>query len=660
MRHLLISSAIILVAACTSTAPSATPAAPAETAAQPTQTAPFQTYTAQQFYDTVSYSLAAGQGRCFAPDGQSLLTSSDETGIFNAYMLKTDGTKTALTASTTDSTFARSYFPSDDRVLVEADQGGNELNHLYVRGSDGTLTDLTPGEKTRAYFLGWNQSGDTFYVASNARDEATDDIYAYDAATYASQLVYQNDGLEIGAISPDGKLLALVENVSSANSNLYLVDLTAETPEKTLITPHEGNISFSIHEFTPDSGKLVYGTNEHGEFTEAWTHDVATGQKTELVSADWDVLNVRFSPTGRYRVSTVNADGLWEVTLLDTTTGQPVALTGVPDGEVTQVCFNDDETRIAFGVNTDTSPRNIYTADLVTGAAARLTSALNPAIDEGNLVTASIVRYPSFDGLEIPSIFYVPKTASAENPVPALVWVHGGPGGQSQKGYAADIQFLVNNGYAVLAANNRGSSGYGKTFFHLDDKRHGQEDLQDIVHGRTYLETLDYIDDERIGIIGGSYGGFMTAAALAFEPEVFDVGINIFGVTNWVRTLESIPAWWGSFRVALFDEMGDPATDAERHRAISPLFHAANIVRPMLVVQGANDPRVLQVESDEIVAAVRANGVPVEYVIFPDEGHGFRKKVNRITAAQAYLSFLDTYLKGKKTDVAPVSAESLN
>ena len=657
MRNLLFSSAILLVAGCAS-AP--VPEAPAEPTAQLVPATAFKTYSAQQFYNTVSYNLAAGQGSCFAPDGETLLISSDETGIFNAYAMKLDGTKTALTASAVDSTYAETFFPSDDRILVEADKGGNEINHLYVRASDGTLTDLTPGEKTRAYFLGWSTSGDTFYVATNARDEATDDVYAYSAADYSSKLVYQNDGKEIGGISPDGTRLALVENVSSANANIYLVDLSAEAPTPALITPHEGNIAYSVYGFTPDGQKLVYGTNEHGEFTEAWTHDVTTGEKAALVSADWDVLGVSYSPSGRYRVSTVNADGLWEVTFLDTATGKPVALTGVPDGEVTQVCFNEDETRVAFGVNTDTSPRNIYAADLKTGVATRLTSALSPEIDEANLVTASIVRYPSFDGLEIPSIFYVPKTATPENPAPAVLWVHGGPGGQSQKGYAADIQFLVNNGYAVLAANNRGSSGYGKTFYHMDDKRHGEEDLKDIVWGRTYLESLDYIDGERIGVVGGSYGGYMTAAALAFHPEVFDVGINIFGVTNWVRTLESIPAWWGSFRVALYDEMGDPATDAERHRAISPLFHASNIVRPMLVVQGSNDPRVLQVESDEIVAAVRANGVPVEYVVFPDEGHGFRKKVNRITAAEAYLSFLDKHLKGKETGGAAVGAETLN
>jgi dipeptidyl aminopeptidase/acylaminoacyl peptidase len=241
----------------------------------------------------------------------------------------------------------------------------------------------------------------------------------------------------------------------------------------------------------------------------------------------------------------------------------------------------------------------------------------------------------------------MPKQASADNPVPAVVWVHGGPGGQTTKGYSATIQHLVNHGYAVLGANNRGSSGYGKTFFHMDDRNHGESDLQDIVWGRKYLEGVEGIDPDRIGIMGGSYGGFMVAAALAFEPEAFDAGINIFGVTNWLRTLESIPPWWGSFRDALYDEMGDPATDRERLRRISPLFHADHITQPMLVIQGANDPRVLQVESDELVEAARANGATVEYVLFPDEGHGFAKRANRITASEAYVNFLDQYLKGE-------------
>ncbi len=639
MRKLLFPAALLMAAACTSTAPAALVAD--EPAAAPAE---FRTYSAAEFYETVRYLIAAGSGRCFSPDGQSILISSDATGIMNAYALGISGEKIALTDSTVESVFAVSYFPSDDRVLVRADGGGNELFHVFVRDTDGTLTDLTPGERTRASFQGWNADGQTFYIATNERDPASDDLYAYSAADYSRQLIFENDGRELGAVSPDGRLLALLENVSNTNTKIYLVDLASGTQDRKLITEHQGNVAHSVYRFTPDSRALVYGTNEFGEFAQAWTYDVTRGERAPFVTADWDVQLVTFSPSGRYRVSGINADGVTRMTLLDTQTGAPVTLSGLPDGELAQVCFNEAENRLAFGVNSDTSPLNVFTADLASGNAVRLTDALSPAIAEESLVSARIVRYQSFDGLEIPSIFYVPKQASADNPVPALVWVHGGPGGQSRKGYSPIFQFLANNGYAILAANNRGSSGYGKTFYHMDDRRHGEEDLQDIVWGRKYLESLDFIDGSRIGVMGGSYGGFMVAAALAFEPEAFDVGINIFGVTNWVRTLESIPAWWGSFRDALYDEMGDPATDAERHRAISPLFHAHNIVRPMLVVQGANDPRVLQVESDELVAAIRENGVPVEYLLFPDEGHGFVKKENQITAAEAYLNFLETYM----------------
>src|SRR5205807_2142124 len=178
-------------------------------------------------------------------------------------------------------------------------------------------------------------------------------------------------------------------------------------------------------------------------------------------------------------------------------------------------------------------------------------------------------------------------------------------------------------------------------------RKHVDVYLKDVVHCRRYLESLDWVDGKHIGIIGGSYGGYMVCAALAFEPEVFDAGVDIFGVTNWVRTLESIPPWWASFRDSLYAELGDPKTDRERLRRISPLFHAKNIRKPLLVVQGANDPRVLKVESDEMVEAVKANGVPVEYLVFADEGHGFRKKENRISAAEAYHRFLDRYLKGR-------------
>ncbi|MCB1588374.1 MAG: S9 family peptidase, partial [Xanthomonadales bacterium] len=216
--------------------------------------------------------------------------------------------------------------------------------------------------------------------------------------------------------------------------------------------------------------------------------------------------------------------------------------------------------------------------------------------------------------------------------------------------YSPLLQYLVNHGYAVYAINNRGSSGYGKTFFGLDDRQHGEADLADVVASKQFLIDSGVIDPQRVGIIGGSYGGYMVLAALAFEPDVFAVGVDIFGVSNWLRTLTSIPPWWESFRLALYAEMGDPATDEERLRRISPLFHADQIRHPLMVLQGANDPRVLQVESDEIVAAVKANNVPVEYLVFPDEGHGFVNRANQIEGYRAVREFLDTQLRGKAAE----------
>ncbi|WP_304075589.1 S9 family peptidase [Maricaulis maris] len=631
-----------LLAACqpagTGTETAETPPAAAEAAAR---------HDAATFHQTTSFSLASSAGFAWSADDSRILISSDETGVFNAYAVDpSTGDREALTSSETDATFALSWFPTDDRAVVTADSGGNEISHIFVRELDGRLNDITPGEEVRAQFLGWSPDGNDMWLMTNERDQSAMDIYAYDTLSYESGFVFQNDdALQIGDVSPDGRWVALVRNRTSADSDILLLDLASGETEPSVITAHEGNIAHGVYTFTPDSTQLVYATDEHGEFNQAWTYDLADGTTAPLIEADWDVQFVIYSDSGRYQVSGINADARTEVSILDTMSGETLALPDLPAGDIGSVRFSRDEGRIAFLINSATSPSNIHVVDLASQAHAQLTNALNPAISEAEMVDAQVVRFESFDGLEIPGILYRPHGASADNPVPALVWVHGGPGGQSRIGYSATIQHLVNHGYAVYAANNRGSSGYGKTFFHMDDRRHGEEDLRDIVAAGDWLRTQDWVSADEVGVIGGSYGGYMTAAALTFHPEAFEVGVNIFGVTNWERTLASIPPWWESFREALYDEMGDPATDAERHHAISPLFHAENVIRPMLVIQGANDPRVLQVESDELVEAVRANGVPVEYVLFPDEGHGFRRRENRITASEAYVSFLDTYLR---------------
>ena len=305
-----------------------------------------------------------------------------------------------------------------------------------------------------------------------------------------------------------------------------------------------------------------------------------------------------------------------------------------------------DDGRVAFYASDGSVPDDLYSA-VLGSAPQRLTSALNPAIRRSDLVVPRKVRFRSYDGVEIPGLLYQPHQASASAKAPALVMVHGGPGGQAQVGYYALTQALVNHGYVVFDINNRGSSGYGKTFFAMDDRQ-----ARGGGPGRRRREQADARGDRLRG--PGSHRdhrrklrrlhGARGADAAARRVQA---GVDLFGISNWVRTIESIPPWWESFREALYAEIGDPKKDAERLRRISPLFNASKIRAPLMVLQGANDPRVLQVESDEIVAAARKNGVPVEYVVFADEGHGFVKKENEIKGYTAILDFLDTQLKGR-------------
>ncbi|MCA0899198.1 S9 family peptidase [Microbulbifer agarilyticus] len=603
-------------------------------------TGSFERYSAEQFFQTTTVF-----GSSINHDNSAVLVSSDESGVFNAYRYPLDGSApVALTQSDKDTIFGVSWFPQDERILYTADEGGNELNHLYVLEKSGEAKDLTPGDKLKAQFFGWHEDDKQFYVATNERDERAFDLYAYSTDGYERARVFENaDTLNLDTVSRDGRWLVMTKANSNADSDLFLVDLQSEEKTAMHITPHEGNVEHSAYTFTPDSSKLVYGTNEATEYRQAWSYDIASGERSPLFSADWDVSFVYYSKDGNFRVIGTNEDAQTKLDIVDQRSGKALSLPHLPAGDLRSVNFANDGKSMVFYVNSDTAPSNLYSYEFGADKVSRLTDTLNPEISEQNLVASDVVRFPSFDELEIPGLLYKPQGASAENKAPALIWIHGGPGGQSRTGYSAAKQHLVNQGYALFAVNNRGSSGYGKTFFHLDDKKHGEDDLQDIVYGKKYLQSLDWVDQDKIAVIGGSYGGYLTMAAMAFTDE-FEAGINIFGVTNWERTLQSIPPWWESFKKALYDEMGDPATDAERHRRISPLFHADKIDNPVLVVQGANDPRVLQVESDEMVEAIRKNNVPVEYVLFPDEGHGFRKKANRITASEAYVSFLNEHL----------------
>ena len=595
-------------------------------------------YTIEQFLENEN-SFANG----FSSDKKNVLLTSNRSGIYNMYTTKSEGGELIpITKSDSASVFGISYFPEDDRILFRMDGNGDEIFKIYMKDSSG-IKNLTPINDVRALFRGWSEDGKSFFYGSNERDSKFMDHFEMDIATFESTLIYQNnDGMDFGGMSEDRNYVLLTKTINTNDSDLFL--LNTKTNESVKINDNlSGN---SPQDFDPDGKSFYYTTDDNAEFSYLMKYNLEDRTKTKVVEKDWDINSFYFTRNGKYKVLFTNEDAKSVMEVKDASTNEIITFSDINNQNITGARFSRDESMAILTASGSNMPTNSYSYTIANKEYHQLTDVLNKEINADDLVTAEVVRYKSFDGLEIPAIYYAPQQASTTHKVPALVWVHGGPGGQSGQRFNSTIQYLVNHGYAILAVNNRGSSGYGKTFYSLDDLNHGEDDLQDCVWGKKWLQDQDYINPDKIGIIGGSYGGFMTMAAMTFEPEEFKVGVNIYGVTNWIRTLRSIPAFWEATRKSLYKEMGDPySKDSLRLYNISPLFHAKNIKNPIMVLQGANDPRVLQIESDEMVQEARNAGAYVEYILFEDAGHGFNKKKQQIEGNQKILTFLDNYLK---------------
>jgi dipeptidyl aminopeptidase/acylaminoacyl peptidase len=600
-------------------------------------------YTAEQIETNVTI-----EDVFFNKDESHILMSSNASGIFNVYELGlSDTLKTPLTTSVKESFYGNGYLPGSTKFIYTANSGGNEMNHLFVsRQGDSEGKDITPWMGSRNTLFGWSTDKKQLYIKSNKRDPKHFDMWKMDTATWEPSLLFENDSMvELTAMSSKERYLALFKAVSTDKNELYLYDRTNKTTQR-LSSDQEA--VWNAMGFEKDESRFYYTTNEGAEFTYLMQYDIASGEKRKLFETNWDVTNFQLSENNKYHLITLNEDGKNKVLLFDHASNSAIPFPEIPGGDIQQVVISDSEKNFLITAGSGTSTANLYVYNTDNKQLKQLTNTLNKLVRREDLVAGEVIRFKSFDGREIPAIYYKPFQADKNNKVPAVLSIHGGPGGQSRIGYHSYIQFLVNHGYAVLAVNNRGSTGYGKTFYKLDNKEHGNGDLLDCIWAKKWLSTQVDVDSTAIGILGGSYGGNMVLNALCLHPDEFKVGVDLFGVTNWLRTLRSIPPYWESFRAALYEEMGDPNTnDSMLLKKASPLFNYEKIKKPLLVFQGTNDVRVLKIESDEIVAGVKKNNVPVEYVVFPDEGHGFVKKENIISTDIRTLGFLDHYLKSK-------------
>src|SRR3989449_2923247 len=502
---------------------------------------PVRQYTIEQFMNTT-----AMFGASFSPDERSILVTSDQSGVFNAYEIPAGGGEPqARTRSTTDGIFTVGYLPHDRRVLYLQGPGGNENDHLFLLDTTGTARDLTPGDSLKAVFVDWAGDDSSFFYATNGRDRRFFDVFEMPVTTLAPRLVFRDTvGYQVGAVSPDRRWMALQRALTTQNSEMYLRDM--QTGEMRHLSPHEGDVQYNPQAFSPDGKYLYYTTDEGSEFAWLARYDLATGRRDTVERPSWDVDFAYFSKHGKYLVACINAGARTEIRVYEAATLRRITLPSVPVGEIRGVQISPSERSMALYVNGSRAPSNLYVLDLGTGALRRLTQNLSPDVDPANLVEAQLVRFPSYDGSAVPSRRYRPLQVAAADRAPAVLWIHGGPGGQSPAGYSAFLQYLADHGYGVLAAHNRGSGGYGKTFDKLDDQRHGEADLDDVVWAKRYLATLGYVDTTRVVVAGGSYGGFFTPAAVSLSPRAVPPGGDFFGISDWVRTMPRNPPWWGA------------------------------------------------------------------------------------------------------------------
>jgi dipeptidyl aminopeptidase/acylaminoacyl peptidase len=367
----------------------------------------------------------------------------------------------------------------------------------------------------------------------------------------------------------------------------------------------------------------------------------------EVVREDWDLLDAAYSPDGKRVALIAGGDSRSSLQLYDTATWKPVPLPGLPaTGEVSAVAFSRDGRSLAFVASASDSPPAVWLYDLAKpGAPRRLSGNADDA--GGGWVAGEVRRFKaSFDQQEIPGILYKPRAASPEHPVPAVVWVHDGPSGQATLAFDPLIQALVGRGYAVYAVNPRGSFGYGKPFLELDDRRHGEGDLQDCIDARKQLAATGWVDPARIAIGGVGFGGFLTLDALAFEPQAFAAGVDLFGVADWQRLINSMP-YGQSERTALTEEMGH-VTELLAAQHMNPRAKAGDIVRPLLIVQGGQDTLAIPADAAEIAGRMKGNQRTVELLTLPDAAHGLVRRADREKVYAAMADFLDANLKGAK------------
>ena len=603
-------------------------------------------------YDIERYlNVRSAFGASFRADG-TLSFRTNTTGTPQVWTVPEAGAwPTQRTFYDERVTFA-SPSPERAETVFGMDEGGDERGSLFRLDDDGRITELTqPDAKHR--WGGWSHDGDRIAFASNRRDESVFDVYVRprDGTDGDARRLLEGDGwLSVAGWSPDDSRLLVHEARSNVDTDVYVLDV--ESGALAALTgegfPGDGNtgdeaVRYKSLSWGPD-GEYVYCCSDRDGDTLSLVRLDADdgGLETVVDGGTWNVDGVAIDDvTGRIAYSR-NVDGYTELTVgdLDGERIDPRPDPELPAGLAGGVAFDDGADRFAVTVTTDTHNANVYVVDVETGAAERWTQAPTAGIPESTFVESDPVRYGTFDGREIPGYLSVPETVP-EGGAPTIVDVHGGPESQRRPSFSALKQYFLAHGYAVFEPNVRGSTGYGREYAALDDVEKRMDAVADVGAAAAWLAARPEVDGDRLIAKGGSYGGFVTLAALTEYPDVWAAGVDVVGIANFVTFLENTGSWRRALREAEYGSLED---DQELLESISPINSMDRIEAPLFVLHGENDPRVPVGEARQVAEAAEAAGVPVETLVFEDEGHGISKRENRIEAYAAIVEFLDRHV----------------
>lgn len=629
-------------------------------------------YTIQQYL-----SIKSAGGPTLAPDGKRLFYITNVTGTSQVWMIDLPaGAPKQITNYEDNISFVR-FSPKGDGVVFGKAHGGDENTQFFWMKPDGTgIKELTNSPKIRHNFGGWSKDGTRIYYASNKRNPQFFDIYAMTLTDGKEELIYQQDGSNsFAAASADGSKIIISRSgiELSLDNNLYLYDV--KTKKETLLTPHGDASQFGDVEFLPDGDSVIFTSNKDRDFAALTQMDNLWGfgepkPVTIKPELNWDVESIAFPERGSSFAYTVNREGFSELHLRKFEIGGKPLITNIlkddetvelpAQGIVGGLNFSEDGRFLAFTFVSSKYNSDIWLYDLQKKSLAQITKSDRAGIDQNSFVEPQLIKYKTFDGREIPAWYYRPTVFNVTPNIkttdkkfeggptsisvryPVIVSVHGGPEGQERPGFNPLYQYYLSRGYAILATNVRGSTGYGKTFTHLDDVRKREDSVKDLAYAVEWLNAKGGADPKRIAVMGGSYGGYMTMAAITLYPDLWAAAVNTVGIVNWETFLKNTSGYRRRQREV---EYGMLDKDLEFLRSISPIAKIDKIKTPLFVIHGKNDPRVPYTEAEQIVKALKERKAVVEYKLFDDEGHGISKLKNRLELYPLVADFLDKYMK---------------